>query len=86
MMPPGGSADCPRTLAVFSRALRNGLEISHEAVREASRAGDADWPRPLLQVDPPEFEYLSAAAELQAIVAAHIFDAVRWSNDRHQEP
>jgi hypothetical protein len=34
---------------------------------------------------PPAFESLHAAPELQEIVAAHFFDAVRWSNDRHHE-
>jgi hypothetical protein len=36
-------------------------------------------------VDPTRLRVLHAAPELHEIVAAHFFDAVRWSNDRHQE-
>ena len=50
------------------------------------KADDADWPPDLSSWwTPPAFESLDAAPELQEIVAAHFFDAVRWSNDRSQE-
>ena len=57
-----------------------------QAVREASRAEAAGWPPDLSSWwTPPEFESLNAAPELRVIVAAHFFDAVRWSGDRHRE-
>jgi hypothetical protein len=58
----------------------------NQAVMEEDQAGGADWPPDLSSWwTPPDFESLHAAPELQEIVAAHFFDAVRWSNDRHQE-
>ena len=58
----------------------------NQALREERQADDADWPPDLSSWwTPPAFESLHAAPELQAIVAAHFFDAVRWSNARHQE-
>lgn len=66
-----------------------GLQWDHwwnQAVLEANQANDGDWPPDLSSWwTPPAFESLHAAPELQEIVAAHFFDAVRWSNDRHQE-
>ena len=57
-----------------------------QAVREERKADDADWPPHLSSWwTPPAFESLDAAPELREIVAAHFFDAVRWSDDRHQE-
>jgi hypothetical protein len=57
-----------------------------QALREEYQADDADWPPDLSSWwTPPEFESLDASPELQAIVAAHFFDAVRWSDERHQE-
>ena len=58
----------------------------NQAVREEHQADDANWPPDLsFWWTPPAFESLHAAPELQAIVAVHFFDAVRWSNARHQE-
>ena len=58
----------------------------NQALREEGQVDDADWPPDLRRWwTPPAFESLHAAPELQAIVAANFFDAVRWSNDRHQE-
>jgi hypothetical protein len=58
----------------------------NRALLEADQADGADWPPDLSAWwTPPAFESLHAAPELQEIVAAHFFDAVRWSNDRHQE-
>jgi hypothetical protein len=57
-----------------------------QALREEGQADDADWPPdPRRWWTPPAFESLHAAPELQAIVAAHFLEAIRWSNDRHQE-
>ena len=57
-----------------------------KAVREERKADDADWPPDLSSWwTPPAFESLDAAPELQEIVAAHFFEAARWSNDRHHE-
>jgi len=58
----------------------------NQALGDECGADDADWPPDLsLWWTPPSFESFHAAPELQAIVYAHFFDAVRWSNDRHQE-
>jgi hypothetical protein len=58
----------------------------NQAVLEEDQADGADWPPDLSSWwTPPAFESLHAAPELQEIVAAHFFDAVGWSNDRHQE-
>jgi len=58
----------------------------NQALREEHQSDDADWAPDLsFWWTPPAFESLHGAPELQAIVAAHFFDAVRWSNDRHQE-
>ncbi|MGV8910522.1 MAG: hypothetical protein ACOH1Y_16200 [Propionicimonas sp.] len=55
-------------------------------MREERKADDADWPPDLSSWwTPPAFESLDSAPELGEIVAAHFFDAVRWSDDRHQE-
>jgi hypothetical protein len=57
-----------------------------QAVLEEDQANGADWPPDLSSWwAPPDFGSLHAAPELQEIVAAHFLDAVRWSNDRHQE-
>jgi hypothetical protein len=57
-----------------------------QAVREERKADDAEWPPDLSSWwTPPAFESIRSAPELKEIVAAHFFDAVRWSNDRHQE-
>jgi len=57
-----------------------------QAVREERRADDAFWPPNLSSLwTPPGFESLEWAPELQEIVAGHHSDAVRWSNERHQE-
>jgi hypothetical protein len=58
----------------------------NQALLEGYQADGADWPPELSTWwTPPAFESLHAAPELQEIVAAHFLDAVRWSNDRHQE-
>jgi hypothetical protein len=58
----------------------------NQALRQERQADDAGWPPDLsFWWTPPAFESLHAAPELQAIVATHVFDAVRWSNARHQE-
>ena len=58
----------------------------NQAVLEEYQADGAVWPPDLSSWwTPPAFESLHAAPELQEIVAAHFLDAVRWSNDRHQE-
>jgi hypothetical protein len=58
----------------------------NQALREERQTDGADWPPDLrFWWTPPAFESLHAAPELQVIVVAHFFDAVRWSNDRHQE-
>jgi hypothetical protein len=55
-------------------------------VLEGDQADGAEWPPDLSSWwTPPDFESLHAAPELQEIVAAHFCNAVRWSNDRHQE-
>jgi len=57
-----------------------------QALREERQADNGNWPPDLSSWwTPPAFESLDAAPELQAIVAANFFDAVRWSNARHQE-
>ena len=58
----------------------------NQALQEMRQAEDADWPPDLSSWwTPPAFESLQAAPELQAIVAAHFLDAVRWSKARHLE-
>jgi hypothetical protein len=58
----------------------------NQAVLDEGQADGADWPPDLSSWwTSPAFESLHAAPELQEIVAAHFFDAVRWSNDRHRE-
>jgi hypothetical protein len=58
----------------------------NQALQEERQADGADWPPDLSSWwTPPAFESLHAAPELQEIVAAHFFDAVQWSDDRHQE-
>ncbi len=57
-----------------------------QAVREERKADDAAWPPDLFSWwTPPAFEALGSAPELKEIVAAHFFDAVRWSHERDQE-
>jgi hypothetical protein len=57
-----------------------------QALREERHADNGIWPPDLSSWwTPPAFESLRAAPELQAIVAANFFDAVRWSKARHQE-
>jgi hypothetical protein len=57
-----------------------------QAVREERKAVDAEWPPDLSSWwTPPAFESLGSAPDLQEIVAAHFFDAVRWRSDRHKE-
>jgi hypothetical protein len=57
-----------------------------QALQEERQSDGADWPPDLSSWwSPPAFESLHAAPELQEIVAAHFFDAVHWSDDRHQE-
>jgi hypothetical protein len=64
-----------------------GLQWDHwwsQALRE-ELADNGIWPPDLSSWwTPPAFESLRAAPELQAIVAANLFDAVRWSKARHQ--
>lgn len=66
-----------------------GLQWDHwwnQAVLEGYQANGTEWPPDLSSCwTPPAFESLHAVPELQEIVAVHFFDAVRWSNDRHQE-
>jgi hypothetical protein len=66
-----------------------GLQWDHwwdQAVLKEDQADGADRPPDLSSWwTPPAFESLHAAPELQEIVVAHFFDAVRWSNDRHRE-
>jgi hypothetical protein len=66
-----------------------GLPWDHwwnQALREEGQVDDADWPPDLRRWwTPPAFQSLHAAPELQAIVAKRFLEAVRWSNDRHQE-
>ena len=58
----------------------------NQALREEHQSDDADWAPDLsFWWTPPAFESLHAAPELREIVAAHFLDALRWSNDRHQE-
>jgi hypothetical protein len=58
----------------------------NQALQEERQAGNGNWPPDLRSWwTPPAFESLEAAPELQAIVAENFFDAVRWSNARHQE-
>jgi hypothetical protein len=56
------------------------------ALREERQVDNGIWPPDLSSWwTPPAFESLRGAPELQAIVAANFFDAVRWSNSRHEE-
>jgi len=57
-----------------------------QAVLEEYQMDSAHWPPDLSTWwTPPAFDSLHTAPELREIVAAHFLDAVRWSNDRHQE-
>jgi hypothetical protein len=56
------------------------------AVEELRQPDNGNWPPDLSSWwTPPAFDSLHAAPELQAVVAANFFDAVRWSNARHHE-
>jgi hypothetical protein len=58
----------------------------NQALLEVYQVDGAGWPPDLsTSWTPPAFESLHAEPELQEVVAAHFLDAVRWSNDRHQE-
>lgn len=57
-----------------------------QALRQQRQVDPAEWPPDVSSYwAPPDFHALDATPELQEIVAAHHFEAARWSNDRAQE-